>query len=204
MAGPIDTRVNPTKVNEFATSHSLSWFERTLISRVPFRHAGALRRVYPGFVQLTAFMSMNIERHLRAFHDLYNNHIRGETAKAAEMRKFYAEYFAVMDMPAEFYLDTIRVVFKEHELPRRVLTWRGRKVDAGAIRRMPMLTVEGERDDICAVGQTLAAHDICNNLRPYLKRHYVQTSVGHYGVFSGRYWNTQIYPIVRDMIHASD
>jgi poly(3-hydroxybutyrate) depolymerase len=204
MAGPIDTRINPTKVNQFATSRSLEWFERNVIDLVPFRHGGAFRPVYPGFVQLLAFMSMNIDRHMKSFHDLYRNRVKADVAKVEVVRKFYAEYFAVMDLTAEFFLQTIRDVFQDYALPLGHMKWRGRRIDLGAIRRTPLLTVEGEKDDVCAVGQTLAAHDLCLHLRPYLKKHYVQTGVGHYGVFAGRQWMNQIYPIVRDVIHASD
>jgi poly(3-hydroxybutyrate) depolymerase len=203
MAGPIDARVNPTKVNELATSRPISWFAGRLIDLVPGRFLGARRLVYPGFLQLTAFMSMNPDRHLKSFHDLYNYRVKGERDKAEGVRKFYAEYFAVMDLPAEFYLQTISDVFQQHLLARGKLDYRGRRVDPGAIRRTPLLTIEGEKDDICAVGQTLAAQELCRNLRPYRKRHYIQTGVGHYGVFSGRRWASQIYPIVRDIIHIS-
>jgi polyhydroxyalkanoate depolymerase len=204
MAGPIDTRVNPTKVNELAKSRPMSWFEQHLIARVPFRYDGAFRRVYPGFVQLTAFMSMNIERHVKAHRDLYDNLVRGEHAKARATMDFYDEYFAVLDLAAEFYLETVRLVFQEHALPLGALDYRGRKVDPRAIRRTMLLTVEGERDDICAIGQTVAAHDLCTSLKPYLRRHHMQPGVGHYGVFSGKRWETQIYPLVRNVILASD
>jgi poly(3-hydroxybutyrate) depolymerase len=203
MAGPVDTRINPTRVNEFAESRSLAWFERNLIGVVPQGHAGALRRVYPGFVQLAAFMAMNIERHIKAFQDIYNHIVKGERDKARTIQKFYEEYFAVMDLPGEFYIETLQRVFKEHDLARGVLKWRGRRVDPSAIRKTQVLTVEGDRDDICAVGQTLAAQDLCSRLQPYKRRHYVQPGVGHYGVFSGRRWSGQIYPLVRDVIHAS-
>ncbi|HYM03272.1 MAG TPA: polyhydroxyalkanoate depolymerase [Stellaceae bacterium] len=203
MAGPIDTRINPTKVNEFATSKPIDWFERSLISAVPIGFAGAGRKVYPGFLQLTAFMNMNMDRHVKSFHDLYNHLVKGEHEKAEAVQKFYEEYFAVMDLTAEFYLETVRAVFQEHDLPRGALEIRGRRVDTRAIRRTQLLTIEGERDDICAIGQTLAAQDLCSGIRPYMKRHYMQTGVGHYGVFSGRRWATQIYPIVRDVIQAS-
>jgi len=203
MAGPVDTRVNPTRVNEFAVGRSMAWFEHHLIGVVPQGYAGALRRVYPGFLQLSAFMAMNIDRHTKSFQDLYNHLVKGEREKALTIQKFYDEYFAVMDLPAEFYLETLQRVFKEHDLPRGVLTWRGRRVDPSAIRRTQLLTVEGDRDDICAVGQTLAAQDLCRRLQPYKKRHYVQPGVGHYGVFSGRRWSGQVYPLVRDVIHSS-
>jgi polyhydroxyalkanoate depolymerase len=203
MAGPIDTRINPTKVNEFATSHPIEWFYASMIGVVPLRYGGAMRPVYPGFVQLLAFMGMNIQRHVKAFNDLYDDLVKGDFAKAEATQKFYDEYFAVMDLPAEFFLQTIQQVFQEHRLPRGEMQWRGRRVDPGAIRHTFLLTVEGEKDDICAVGQTLAAQDLCTGLRPYMKQHYMQAGVGHYGVFSGRRWVAQTYPVVRDVIHMS-
>ena len=204
MAGPIDTRVNPTKVNELAKSKSIDWFERHLIARVPYRHGGADRLVYPGFVQLAAFMSMNIDRHLKAHRELYENLANGETTKAAQTKAFYDEYFAVLDLTAEFYLETVRLVFQEHALPLGALSYQNQKVEPRAIRRTTLFTVEGERDDICAVGQTLAAHDVCSSLRPYRKRHHMQAGVGHYGVFSGKSWQQQIYPMVKNIILQSD
>ena len=203
MAGPIDTRVNPTKVNEFATTRPLGWFRSTMIGIVPLRYGGACRAVYPGFVQLLAFMGLNIDRHLKAFQDLYDNLVKGDYEKAEATRKFYDEYFAVMDLPAEFFLETISTVFQEHHLPRGVMQWRGRRVNPGAIRDTFLLTIEGERDDICSVGQTLAAQELCRGLRPYRKQHHIQVGVGHYGVFSGKRWLTQTYPVVRDVIHVS-
>ena len=171
---------------------------------MPFRYAGACRRVYPGFVQLAAFMSMNIERHVKAHRELYDNLAKGEIEKAEATKDFYDEYFAVLDLTAEFYLETVRIVFQEHALPRGALTCRGERVDPRAIRRTMLLTVEGERDDICAVGQTVAAHDLCSGLRPYRKRHHMQAGVGHYGVFSGKRWENQIYPLVKNVILASE
>ncbi len=203
MAGPIDTRVNPTAVDRFATEHPLDWFERKVIATVPLRFGGALRRVYPGFLQLLGFMSMNLERHLGAFADMFRSLADGEPEKAATIKRFYEEYFAVMDLPAEFYLETIRSVFQDHDLPLGRLTVAGRRVDPAAIRHTALLTVEGERDDICAAGQTVAAQDLCPRIRPYLRRHHVQTGVGHYGVFSGRRWASEIYPVVRDVIHMA-
>ena len=166
-------------------------------------HAGFMRKVYPGFLQLSAFISMNPERHKQSFKDLYRHLVDGEMDKAESIRQFYEEYLAVNDLPAEFYLETVEKVFQTYELPRGVLQYRNRTVNTRAIRRTALLTVEGERDDICAVGQTVAAQDLCPSIRPYLKTHHVQTGVGHYGVFSGRRWNQQIYPRVRDVIHAS-
>jgi poly(3-hydroxybutyrate) depolymerase len=204
MAGPIDTRVNPTKVNELAKGKSIEWFENNLIAKVPYRYDGGGRRVYPGFVQLAAFMSMNIERHVKAHQELYENIAKGEQAKVAQTKAFYDEYFAVLDLTAEFYLETVKLVFQDHALPLGALTYEGRKVEPSAIKRTMLFTVEGEKDDICAVGQTLAAHDLCNSLRPYRKRHHMQAGVGHYGVFSGKTWQNQIYPMVKNVILQSD
>jgi polyhydroxyalkanoate depolymerase len=200
MAGPIDCRVNPTRVNEMATSQPIEWFERHLISTVPWRFAGAGRRVYPGFVQLSAFMSMNLERHIDAQFDLYRALVDGDDEKADHATDFYDEYFAVLDLAAEFYLETVQLVFQEYALARGTLRWQGTTVEPRAIRRTALLTVEGEKDDICSLGQTLAAHDLCSGLRPYRKRHHMQAGVGHYGVFSGRRWQNQIYPIVRNVV----
>jgi polyhydroxyalkanoate depolymerase len=204
MAGPIDTRVNPTTVNHLAKKRDIAWFERSLTASVPIRYPGAFRRVYPGFVQLAAFMSMNIERHVKAHRELYENLANGEAEKAAVTKAFYDEYFAVLDLTAEFYLETVRLIFQEHALPLGKLKYRGTPIDPSAIRRTMLFTVEGERDDICAVGQTVAAHDMCSKLRPYLKRHHMQAGVGHYGVFSGKRWENQIYPILKNVILSSD
>jgi poly(3-hydroxybutyrate) depolymerase len=204
MAGPIDTRINPTKVNELATSKPIEWFERNLIASVPARYAGARRRVYPGFVQLAAFMSMNIDRHIKAHIQLYDDLAKGDHEKAAVTKAFYDEYFAVLDLDADFYLETVEYIFQEFLLAKGELTWRGRKVRPSAIRRTALLTVEGERDDICSIGQTVAAHDLCSSLRPYRKKHHMQAGVGHYGVFSGRRWTNQIYPLVRNVVLAND
>lgn len=204
MAGPVDTRVSPTAVNELATGHPIEWFEKNLIATVPRRYRGSHRRVYPGFMQLAAFMSMNLPRHVRAHLDLFEHIRKGEDEKADANRKFYDEYFSVSDLPAEFYLETVQKVFQEFHLPRGLFEYRGRRVNPAAIRKTSLLTVEGERDDICSVGQTVAAHDLCTSIKPFRKKHYVQAGVGHYGVFSGTRWQTQIYPIVRNMILASD
>lgn len=204
MAGPVDTRVNPTKVNELATSKPMEWFEKNLISTVPSGFAGSGRRVYPGFVQVGAFMAMNLDRHVKAHVQMFESLSIGEWEKAQASKLFYDEYFAVLDLAAEFYLETIAKVFQEHELPRGVLTYRGERIDFRAIRRTSLLTVEAERDDICAVGQTVAAQDICAALRPHQRRHHLQVGVGHYGVFSGRRWKAQVYPLVRSHILASE
>ena len=204
MAGPIDTRINPTSVNVLAKSKPLEWFERHLISAVPWGFAGAGRRVYPGHTQLMAFMSMNPTRHLDAFEDMFYQRAKGDPAKADAIRIFYEEYFATMDLTADFYLETIDTVFQRHALPLHELDVHGRRIDPSMIRRTALLTVEGERDDICGVGQTLAAQDLCNKLRPYLKTHHVQTGAGHYGVFNGKRWERQIYPRVRAMVHDNE
>jgi polyhydroxyalkanoate depolymerase len=204
MAGPVDTRVNPTKVNELATGKPIQWFENNLISRVPARYAGRGRRVYPGFVQLMAFVSMNVERHRKAHLDLYQHLAKGEVEKAQAIKDFYDEYFAVLDLTAEFYLETVAWVFQEARLAKGELTFRGQRVDPKAIHRTMLLTVEGERDDICSIGQTSAAHELCTGLRPHLKRHHLQAGVGHYGVFSGRRWEAQVYPQVKNTILATD
>ncbi|MDB5866754.1 MAG: polyhydroxyalkanoate depolymerase [Betaproteobacteria bacterium] len=203
MAGPVDCRINPTRVNELATSKPMAWFEKNLISPVPLRHPGARRLVYPGFLQLTAFMNMNLERHITSFRSLYDDIVKGDFARAHATRTFYEEYFAVADLPAEFYLETVRDVFQEYALARGTLMVGGRLVDPKAIRRTALVTIEGEKDDICALGQTLAAQDLCSSLRQYLRTHYVQPGAGHYGVFSGSRWKNSIYPIVRDVIQPA-
>lgn len=175
-----------------------------MIGYVPLRFAGALRRVYPGFVQLIAFMSMNRERHEQALRDLYDLRARGEHGKADEIQTFYSEYFATMDLTAEFYLETISLVFQRFLLAQKLLDVAGRRVSTDAIRRTTLLTVEGERDDICAIGQTMAAQDLCASLRPYMRMLHIQTGVGHYGVFNGKRWESQVYPLLRETIHMSD
>jgi hypothetical protein len=200
MAGPIDCRISPTSVNVLATSKPIEWFEKNLISTVPWQHGGAGRRVYPGFIQLSAFISMNRERHENAFKDYYRQLVDGDFDRADVTRVFYEEYLAVADLAADFYLETVAKVFQEFALPQGQLMFRGRRIDPAAIRKTALITVEGERDDICAIGQTLAAQDLTSGLRPYMRTHYVQANVGHYGVFSGKRWQTQIYPMVRNVI----
>ncbi|MFC0409336.1 polyhydroxyalkanoate depolymerase [Roseomonas elaeocarpi] len=203
MAGPIDTRVNPTAVNHFATEHSIEWFEQHLIDQVPWRFAGAGRRVYPGVLQLCAFMSMNPDRHQKAYEDQFRHLVSGDEVPALAHRRFYDEYMAVMDLPAEFYLQTVRSVFQDHDLAEGKLRVNGRLVRPEAIRDTSILTVEAERDDICSIGQTAAALELCRNVPDSRKRNHVQAGVGHYGVFNGRRWNNEIYPMVREMISAA-
>ena len=204
MAGPIDTRVSPTKVNALAAGKPIEWFERNLIDRVPQRYPGANRRVYPGFVQLTAFMSMNIDRHIKAHRELYAAIAQNDTARAQATRTFYDEYFAVLDLDAEFYLQTVRTIFQDHAMPQGRYQFRGRRVEPAAIQKTTLLTVEGEKDDICGLGQTLAAHELCRGLRPYRKRHHLQAGVVHYGAFNGSRWQNQIYPVIKNTILGSD
>jgi poly(3-hydroxybutyrate) depolymerase len=200
MAGPVDTRVNPNKINAMAATKPLASFERRLIDTVPARYAGAGRRVYPGVVQLTAFMSMNPKRHLEAHLRLYRDLVAGDTERAATTRAFYDEYGAVMDVPAEFYLETVGRIFQENRLAVGQLSWRGIPVDPGAITSTDLLTIEGARDDICSPGQTEAAHALCTGIPDHRRHHHLQPGVGHYGVFSGSRWEAEVYPVLRDFI----
>lgn len=202
MGGPIDPNAAPTAVNDLANEKPIEWFEKNLISVVPLRYAGHGRQVYPGFIQLSAFMAMNMERHGAQHRELYQLLADGKTVEAHKIKNFYEEYFAVLDMTREFYIETVDLVFQKASLAKGELMHRGRLVKPGAIRHTALLTVEGERDDVCAVGQTSAAHGLCTGLRPHLKRHHLQPGVGHYGVFSGSKWESQVYPQVRNMILA--
>jgi poly(3-hydroxybutyrate) depolymerase len=202
MGGPIDTRINPTQVNVLATTREFEWFERNVITSVPLRYPGAFRRVYPGFLQLAGFMQMNLDRHVTAHVELFHHLVKGDGESAEATQKFYDEYTAVMDLPAEFYLQTIREVFQLHSLPLGKYVSRDRKVEPKAIKQTALLTVEGENDDICAVGQTSAAHALCTGLPVSKKAQHLQPKVGHYGVFNGRRWSTEIYPVVRDFIRT--
>jgi poly(3-hydroxybutyrate) depolymerase len=204
MAGPVDTRNNPTKVNDLATSTPLSWFEDNVVLTVPLGHKGAGRRVYPGFVQLSAFASMNIKRHIQQHIALFKSRSAGEDDVAKVITDFYDEYFAVLDLHADYYLETVDRVFMRHLLPKGELTWRGEVVDCSAITRTALMTVEGERDDICGLGQTMAAHELCSNVPPRRHEHHLQLGVGHYGVFSGRRWRTETYPLVRNFVLRND
>jgi poly(3-hydroxybutyrate) depolymerase len=202
MGGPIDTRANPTEVNHFAMAHSLEWFDRTVITTVPARYPGAFRRVYPGFLQLAGFLSMNFDRHVSAHWSMFHNLVKGDGNSAAATRAFYKEYTSVMDLPADFYLQTIKRVFHDYDLPQGRFQVRGNLVEPAAIERTALMTVEGERDDICAVGQTVAAHSLCTGIPPAKKTHHLQLKVGHFGVFHGRRWQTETYPKVKAFIQA--
>ncbi|MER2604494.1 MAG: polyhydroxyalkanoate depolymerase [Siculibacillus sp.] len=200
MGGPIDTRISPTAVNKVAHDKGLGWFERNVIMRVPFPHAGAFREVYPGFLQLGGFMSMNLDRHVSAHKEFYQHLIEGDGDSAEKHRDFYDEYLAVMDLTKEFYLQTIETVFLKHSLPEGTMMHRGRLVKPSAIRNTALLTVEGELDDITGMGQTQAAHTLCSNLAPEKQLDYVQPGVGHYGVFNGSKFRAHIQPRIADFI----
>ena len=203
MGGPIDARQSPTSVNNLATRKPLWWFENNVIHPVPQNYPGAGRHVYPGFLQHTGFMAMNPERHFMSHWDFYQNLVKGDLDDADSHRRFYDEYNAVLDMPAEYYLDTIRIVFQEHLLPRGLWDVGGERVDPGAISGTALMTIEGELDDISGLGQTRAAHDLCTAVPENRREHYTVPGAGHYGIFSGRRWREQVYPKVRDFIAAN-
>ena len=202
MGSPIDTRINQTEPNRLAQSRPLSWFEKNVIVLVPWPHRGMMRRVYPGFLQLSGFMQMNLDRHLDAHFEHFHHLIEGDGDSTAAHREFYDEYLAVMDLTAEFYLQTVETVFQKHLIPRGEFTHRGHLVDPGAISDIGLMTVEGEKDDITGRGQTRAALDLCVNLPDEKKNHYVQPRVGHYGVFNGSRFRREIQPRIRDFIRA--
>lgn len=203
MGGPIDTRISPTGVNKLAKEKPLSWFEQSVCMDVPFYYPGAYRKVYPGFLQLSGFMSMNLDRHVESHLKFYDHLIRGDGSSAETHRKFYNEYLAVMDLPAEFYLQTVDIVFKKHLLPKGQMKWRDpvsgelHSVSPQDIAHTALMTIEGELDDISADGQTTAAHDLCANLAAKKQYHHYQEGVGHYGIFNGRKWRDSIMPRMR-------
>ena len=202
MGGPIDTRCNPTAVNQLAEEKDLDWFRDNVIMHVPFPNAGFGRPVYPGFLQLTGFMSMNMDRHMIAQKDFFMHLVRDDGDSAEKHREFYDEYLAVMDLTAEFYLQTVETVFIEHALPKGTMTHRGEPVDPGAISRVALFTVEGENDDITGRGQTRAAHALCTGLPENMKVHYEQPRVGHYGVFNGSRFRTEVAPRMLNFMRA--
>ncbi|WP_300648850.1 polyhydroxyalkanoate depolymerase [Paenalcaligenes sp.] len=201
MGGPIDTRESPTQVNRLATTKPYSWFENNLIHRVPTRYPGSGRRVYPGFLQHIGFVAMNPDRHMSSHYEFYNHLIKGQDDSAEAHRRFYDEYNAVLDMPAEFYLDTIKIVFQEHALPKGTWEIDGELVNPAAITKTALFTIEGELDDISGLNQTRAAQHLCANLAEDKKQHHIALGSGHYGIFSGRRWRNQIYPLVKDFIY---
>ena len=200
MGSPIDTRRSPTVPNTLSKERSFEWFQRNMIFTVPGPYPGILRRVYPGFVQLYSFLSMNQDRHLSAHYDYFKHLVDGDGDSAEKHRSFYDEYLSVLDMTEEFYLQTIKDVFQEHSLADGKFMHRGELVRPEAITDIALMTVEGEKDDISGIGQTQAAHDLCSNLSAKKKLDYIQPSVGHYGVFNGSRWRTEIQPRVRDFI----
>ncbi len=204
MGGPIDTRRNPTEVNRLAEKRPLKWFEQKAISIVPPWYAGATRQVYPGFLQLTGFMSMNLDRHIDSYFNYFLNLVKGDTDSAKKHREFYNEYLSVMDIPAEFYLQTVERVFQKQLIPKNQYVWRNTKVDAGDITNTAMLCIEGELDDISAVGQTEAAIDLCRNLPDSMKKYQIQAKAGHYGLFNGSRWRDEVRPMISEFIREFD
>jgi poly(3-hydroxybutyrate) depolymerase len=200
MGGPIDTRVNPTAVNMLAEQRGTDWFRRNVITKVPFPNPGFMRDVYPGFLQLNGFVSMNLERHIEAHKQLFLNLVRSDGDSAHKHKEFYDEYLAVMDLAAEYYLQTVETVFVQQALPKGEMTHRGRAVDPGTIRRVGLLTIEGEHDDISGVGQTEAAHRLCVNIPADRQAHWLQPDVGHYGVFNGSRFRSEIAPRIADFV----
>ncbi|GIX33185.1 MAG: PHB depolymerase [Lysobacterales bacterium] len=203
MGGPIDARRSPTKVNDLARTRPLAWFEANLIHTVPERYPGHGRKVYPGFLQHAGFVAMNPSRHFRSHWDFYEHLIRGDLEDAEAHRRFYDEYNAVLDLPAEYYLDTVRVVFQEYLLPRGEWWIGDERVDPAAIRDTALLTIEGQLDDISGLGQSEAAHGLCRNVPKARSAHLTVEGAGHYGIFSGRRWREQVYPVVRDFIRQA-
>lgn len=204
MGGPIDTRRSPTAVNQLAMERGIEWFRRNCITIVPMPHMGAFRQVYPGFMQLSGFMAMNFDRHVTAHYEMFKHLVGGDGDSAEKHRDFYDEYLAVMDLTAEFYLQTVDTVFVKHALPKGEMTHRGKPVDLTAVRRVALMTVEGENDDISGVGQTQAAHDLCVNIPDSKRVHYLQPKVGHYGVFNGSRFRSEIAPRISDFMVSLD
>lgn len=204
MGGPIDPMANPTTPVKLAVERPLKWFERSVITTVPVYYPGAFRRVYPGFIQLSGFMSMNLDRHIGEHIGLFRHLVRGDGDSAEQHRRFYDEYLSVMDLPAEFYLQTIETVFQKHALPNGTWVSRGRKIDPAAITKTAVMTVEGELDDISAPGQTIAAQRLCSSLPDSMRKTHFQKGVGHYGIFNGRRWRESILPEIRSFIQSHD
>jgi poly(3-hydroxybutyrate) depolymerase len=200
MGGPIDTRRNPTAVNNLAAERGIEWFRNNVITKVPFPHPGVMRDVYPGFLQLNGFISMNLDRHMDAHKNLFKNLVKGDGDLVDKHRDFYDEYLAVMDLAAEYYLQTVDVVFIKHALPKGEMTHRGRPVDPSKITRVALMTVEGENDDISGLGQTEATHELCRRIPAHRRVHYVQKGVGHYGVFNGSRFKSEIVPRISDFM----
>ncbi len=203
MGGPIDTRRNPTAVNKLAEERGIDWFRNNVITKVPFPQPGFMRDVYPGFLQLNGFITMNLDRHMDAHKNLFANLVKGDGDLVDKHREFYDEYLAVMDLPAEYYLQTVDLVFVKHALPNGTMTHRGKPVDPSKIRRVALMTVEGENDDISGIGQTEATHDLCSSIPRDRRVHYMQKGVGHYGVFNGSRFRSEIMPRIADFMLSS-
>lgn len=201
IGGPIDTRQKPTKVNMFAEHREMNWFEKNLITRVPINYPGFMRPVYPGFLQLAGFMSMNMQRHVMQHIKLFDYLVKGDGESVQKHRKFYDEYFTVMDIPAEFYLQTIETVFKRQDLPQGQMQVKSRKIDLTSITDLPILAIEGENDDITGLGQTKAIIKLCKNLSYHKKKYYLQKDVGHYGSFNGNKFKTEILPVIKEFVY---
>ena len=204
MGGPIDTREAPTAVNTLATERPHAWFQQNVIATVPGHYPGAGRRVYPGFLQLAGFMTMNLGSHLVSHFEMFKHLVDGDEESATATQKFYDEYRSVCDMDAPFYLQTVDLVFQRHLLPKGELKHRGRRVDPGAIRDTALLAIEGERDDISGIGQTKSALDLATRLGAGKKKYHLAKDVGHYGIFNGRKWRENIAPVVEGFIAAND
>ncbi len=204
LGGPIDTRINPTAVNRLAAEKGIDWFRQKVITTVPWPYPGHGRQVYPGFLQLTGFMSMNLDRHMTAHRELFFHLVKGDGDSAEKHREFYDEYLAVMDMDADYYLQTVEQVFIRHALATRQMLYRGERIDPGAVRRVALMTVEGENDDITGMGQTQAAHRLCRNLPAHMKTHLLQAKVGHYGIFNGSRFRAEIVPAIAAFTRLHD
>jgi poly(3-hydroxybutyrate) depolymerase len=204
FGGPIDTRISPTAVNRLAMEKGIDWFRQNVIAPVPWPYPAHGRRVYPGFLQLTGFISMNMDRHVNAHKELFLNLVQGDGDSAEKHREFYDEYLAVMDLPAEYYIQTVEQVFIRHALPRGEMRYRGRLIDPGAIRRVALMTVEGEKDDITGIGQCRAAHALCSGLPDSMRRHHLQPRAGHYGIFNGSRFKAEIVPQIAAFTRRHD
>ncbi|RPF71553.1 polyhydroxyalkanoate depolymerase [Aurantiacibacter spongiae] len=202
MGGPIDTRASPTGVNDLAMDKPLSWFRNTVIATVPLNYPGAGRRVYPGFLQLAGFISMNLADHMMSHYEMFKHLTQGDQESADRTKQFYDEYLSVCDMTAEFYLQTIEHVFQEHALPKGEFMHRGKLIDPGAIRDTALLAIEGEKDDISGIGQTRAALDLARDLPVRMTKYHLARDVGHYGIFNGSKWRTRIAPVVEEWMRA--
>ncbi|OUS31414.1 poly(3-hydroxybutyrate) depolymerase [Thalassotalea sp. 42_200_T64] len=204
LGGPVDTRISPTEVNDYAISKELEWFEKNVICTVPNGYLGEGQRVYPGFIQLSGFLSMNMDSHINKHFTFYGDLIKGDGDNAENHRQFYNEYLAVMDLPAQYYIDTIKHVFIEHQLPKGEMTYQGKLIDTSAVTQVALMTIEGEKDDITGAGQTQAAHQILSGIPEQMKQHYLQPEVGHYGVFNGRRFRQEVGPRIKQFIAEFD